>query len=214
MANIDEQMVAETINKLRIAGKTMPQMERMRTSSNPAQTAIEIFSETVQLWAGIFVPRNIGAKRWEAATNKALTMGSVDGLNINMITPTLMEAALRQVEREHMQLQEERHEQEKKAEAASIDDYQNRILWRWTTAKLAQRREIMPYMPKTAEHQEMANEVVEVGRRLGLNYAETKTQANLIKIYLNEQNYAAANQEQMPIEIYLRPDRRIAFRAA
>ena len=206
--NITERDVAETIHKLIIAGKKMPQHERLSAAANTGETAKAILKETVDLWATVFVPRKIGVERWQKATTKALTLTEAGGVNVNLITPALMDAALRAVECEHLQQAEQQASQEKLAEAQGIttDDYQTRLLLRWTYAKLAERRLIMPYMPK-------AEQVFQLGRKLGLSDGEIEKQFKLIRIYLNDQNYCNEQGKAMRINIFIRPDRKVGFKA-
>ena len=206
--NITERDVAETIHKLIIAGKKMPQHERLSAAANTGETAKVILKETVDLWATVFVPRKIGVERWQKATAKALTLTEAGGVNVNLITPALMDAALRAVECEHLQQAEQQASQEKLSEAQGItsDDYQTRLLLRWTCAKLAERRLIMPYMPK-------AEQVFQLGRKLGLSDNEIEKQFKLIQIYLNDQNYCNEQGKAMRIDIFIRPDRKVGFKA-
>ena len=206
--NITERDVAETIHKLIIAGKKMPQHERLSAAANTGETAKAILKETVDLWATVFVPRKIGVERWQKATTKALTLTEAGGVNVNLITPALMDAALRAVECEHLQQAEQQASQEKLAEAqgSTSDDYQTRLLLRWTYAKLAERRLIMPYMPK-------AEQVFQLGRKLGLSDNEIEQQFKLIQIYLNDQNYCNEQGKAMRIDIFIRPDRKVGFKA-
>lgn len=206
--NITERDVAETIHKLIIAGKKMPQHERLSAAANTGETAKAILKETVDLWATVFVPRKIGVERWQKATTKALTLAEAGGVNVNLITPALMDAALRAVECEHLQQAEQQASQEKIAESQGIttDDYQTRLLLRWTYAKLAERRLIMPYMPK-------AEQVFQLGRKLGLSDDEIEKQFKLIQIYLNDQNYCNEQGKAMRIDIFIRPDRKVGFKA-
>ena len=206
--NITERDVAETIHKLIIAGKKMPQHERLSAAANTGETAKAILKETVDLWATVFVPRKIGVERWQKATTKALTLTEAGGVNVNLITPALMDAALRAVECEHLQQAEQQASQEKLSEAQGItsDDYQTRLLLRWTCAKLAERRLIMPYMPK-------AEQVFQLGKKLGLSDNEIEKQFKLIQIYLNDQNYCNEQGKAMRIDIFIRPDRKVGFKA-
>lgn len=214
MANITEQDVARAIHAMITAGKKMPQSERLNSSANIQQEAQAILKDTVALWAGIFVPRKIGIERWEKALSKALTLSEVGTINTNLITPALMEAGLRAAEAEHMQNMQMQTSQEKLEEAQGIktDDYQTRVLWRWTIAKLAEGRPIMAYAPKKAEGVDIAPAVMEYGRNLGMSDDEIKSQNKLIEIYLNDCNYCKAMGMAMKIEIFLRADRKVGFR--
>lgn len=214
MANITEQDVAKAIHSMITAGKKMPQGERLNSSSNIQQEAQAILKDTVALWAGIFVPRKIGIERWEKALSKALTLSEVGTINTNLITPALMEAGLRAAEAEHLQGMQTQTAQVKLEETQSInpDEYQARVLWRWTIAKLAEGRPIMAYAPKKLEGQDISQDVFEYGQKLGMNNDEIKAQNKLIEIFLNDCNYCKAMGKAMKVEIFLRPDRKVGFR--
>lgn len=214
MANITEQDVARAIHSMITAGKKMPQSERLNSSANIQQEAQAILKDTVALWAGIFVPRKIGIERWEKALNKALTLSEVGTINTNLITPALMEAGLRAAEAEHLQDMQVQTSEAKLEEVQGIktDDYQTRVLWRWTISKLAEGRPIMAYAPKKVEGQDISQEVIDYGQKLGMSNDEIKAQNKLIEIYLNDRNYCKAMGSVMKVEIFLRPDRKVGFR--
>lgn len=214
MANITEQDVARAIHSMITAGKKMPQSERLNSSANIQQEAKTILKDTVALWTGIFVPRKIGIERWEKALSKALTLSEAGTINTNLITPALMEAGLRAAEAEHMQYMQVQTSETKLEEVQGIktDDYQTRVLWRWTIAKLAEGRPIMAYAPKKFEGQDISQEVIDYGQKLGMSNDEIKAQNKLIEIYLNDRNYYKAMGRVMRFEIFLRPDRKVGFR--
>ena len=214
MANITEQDVARAIHAMITAGKKMPQSERLNSSANIQQEAQAILKDTVALWAGIFVPRKIGIERWEKALSKALTLSEVGTINTNLITPALMEAGLRAAEAEHLQDMQVQTSEAKLEEVQGIktDDYQTRVLWRWTISKLAEGRPIMAYAPKKVEGQDISQEVIDYGQKLGMSNDEIKAQNKLIEIYLNDRNYCKAMGSVMKVEIFLRPDRKVGFR--
>ena len=91
---LQQQRIAQTIVKLQQAGKRMPQ--DIRPGFDRLEEAKRILSETVNLWAGIFNQQNIGLDRWEKAEQIALTLTGANGLNVNIISPALMQAALKQ----------------------------------------------------------------------------------------------------------------------
>lgn len=214
MANITEQDVARAIHAMMTAGKKMPQSERLNSSSNMQEEAKAILKDTVELWAKIFVPRKIGIERWEKAIQKALTLSEVGTINVNLITPALMDAGLKSAESEYLQGVQTQTAQEKLEETQSInpDEYQARVLWRWTIAKLAEGRPIMAYAPKKLEGQDISQEVIEYGQKLGMSNDEIKAQNKLIEIFLNDCNYCKAMGKAMKVEIFLRPDRKVGFR--
>lgn len=214
MANITEQDVARTIHSMITAGKKMPQSERLNSSANIQQEAQAILKDTVALWAGIFVPRKIDIERWEKALSKALTLSEVGTINTNLITPALMEAGLRAAEAEHMQNMQMQTSQEKLEEVQGIktDDYQTRALWRWTIAKLAEGRPIMAYAPIKGAGEEIALEVLILGKKLQMTDEEVKQQNKVLEIYLNDKNYCNASGKRLAYEPYLRNDRKVGFR--
>ena len=71
----------------------MPQ--DIRPGFDRLEESKRILSETVNLWAGIFNQQNIGLDRWEKAEQIALTLTAANGLNVNIISPALMQAALK-----------------------------------------------------------------------------------------------------------------------
>lgn len=206
--NIGEKEIADAIRKLIIAGKRMPQQERLTRAANTDATAKAILKETVDLWVTVFVPRKIGVERWQKAVTKAITLTEAGGVNVNLITPALMDAALRAAETEFLQATQQQESQKKLDEAQGIttDDYKTRILLRWTSAKLAEHRLILPYKPD-------AKAVFELGRELGLSDNEIEEQFKLLEIYLNDQNYCKEQGKAMKIDIYIRPDRKVGYKA-
>ena len=208
MATITEKNVAETIHTLMAAGKKPPLDEQRVNATDKVKACENILQTTVGLWWKLFGPRKISVERWEDATAKACTITSAGSLNVNMLTPALMETALKTVEVEHVMLNQSRHEaykQNKELIHTDADHWKEHILLRWTYRKLAERRPIMPYQPT-------ADEVWAKGRALGMSENEIAEQSKLIKIYLNDCNYAKANGMRMTAELFLRPDRKLFFR--
>lgn len=209
MATIKQSDVAECIHALMTAGKKFPLDERRALADNKVKACEQILQETVGLWWKIFGERNISVERWKDAVNKACTITNAGTLNINIISPALMETALKTVEVESVMAARSKHEalkQDKEIMKPSADKWKEYILLRWTVSKLKERRPIMKYKPT-------ADEVWKKGRELGLTEDEIADQHRLIEIHLNDCNYAKANNENMNVEIFLRPDRKLFFRS-
>lgn len=147
---IDDRVIADTIISLMRAGKQMPQNDRMRGSENPNNTAKLILKETVDLWKKIFITQKISKDKWHRAEQTALTMTKADGLNINIITPALMQEALKRNEAEYLEAMRVKYEQEKKEEMQPINpanSYKNAVLWEWTRQRLSKKLLILPDIP-------------------------------------------------------------------
>lgn len=209
MSTITEKNVAETIHTLMAAGKKPPLDEQRVNATDKVKACENILQTTVGLWWKIFGPRKISVSRWEEATSKACTISSAGSLNVNMLTPALMDIALKTAEVEQIMANQARNETEKKESVIAkpnADNWKEHNLLRWTYSKLAAHRPIMPYKPT-------ADEVWAKGRELGMNDSEISDQHRLIEIHLNDCNYAKAKGEMVKTEIYLRPDRKLFFRS-
>ena len=208
MATIKEVNVAETIHALMTAGKKFPFEEQRATATDKVKACENILQEVVGLWWNIFGSRGIGVERWKQATVKACTISSAGNLNVNMITPALMEVALKTVEAESVMAARTQHEAEKQDKdiiKPTEDKWKEFILIRWTMSKLKEHRPIMPYKPSE-------DDVWKMGRELGMTENEIADQHRLIEIHLNDCNYAKATGKRMTVELFLRPDRKLFFR--
>jgi hypothetical protein len=155
---LQPQRIAQTIVKLQQAGKRMPQ--DILPGFDRLEEAKRNLSETVNLWAGIFNQQNIGLDRWEKAEQIALTLTGANGLNVNIISPALMQAALKQAEEAHVQENINRCNMEKLSDGKPLADRLNGMLLKWTAAKLKEHRLIMPYMPQDKEDLEASSDPV------------------------------------------------------
>lgn len=183
---LQQQRIAQTIVKLQQAGKRMPQ--DIRPGFDRLEEAKRILSETVNLWAGIFNQQNIGLDRWEKAEQIALTLTGANGLNVNIISPALMQAALKQAEEAHVQENINRCNMEKLSDGKPLADRLNSMLLKWTRAKLAEHRLIMPYMPQDKA-------VFEYGRQIGLNDNTIDNQFRILQCYMNDFTYSRKHNE-------------------
>lgn len=190
---LTQQRIAQTVVKLQQAGKRMPQ--DMRPGFDRLEEAKRILSETVNLWAGVFGNQNIGLDRWEKAEQIALTLTGADGLNVNVISPALMQAALKQAETEHVQENINRCSMEKLSESKPLADSVNSMLLKWTAAKLAERRPIMPYMPQNKA-------VFEYGRQIGLSDSAIDRQFRLLQCHMNDVAYSKNCNEQCKSKLF------------
>lgn len=185
---LQQQRIAQTIVKLQQAGKRMPQ--DIRPGFDRLEEAKRILSETVNLWAGIFNQQNIGLDRWEKAERIALTLTGVNGLNVNIISPALMQAALKQAEEAHVQENINRCNMEKLADGKKLTE--NRVscmVLRWMYAKMSERRSGWPKdMPQ-------AKTVFEYGRQIGLSDNAIDSQFRILQCYMNDFAYSRKHHE-------------------
>lgn len=206
---LQPQRIAQTIVKLQQAGKRMPQ--DIRPGFDRLEEAKRILSETVNLWAGIFNQQNIGLDRWEKAEQIALTLTGANGLNVNIISPALMQAALKQAETEHVEATISRNEEAKKERPANYADTKegrsNAKLLRWTLSRMRQGRVFGPYWPTAKEVADMAEQIGMTANDVD-NYNQL-----LLRIFLNDVNYGKEHPEFILDYIpYFDKRREVSFR--
>lgn len=97
--------ILATIQKMVMAGKQLPQMDRIKYSKNPTEERQKVLVETANLWWNLFGKRKIGVERWEKATEKALMISGIPKLETQIINPALMSVALQKCEEEYTQEQ-------------------------------------------------------------------------------------------------------------
>lgn len=185
---ITGQHIADTIVQLIRAGKRMPQEGRLRSAADAGTEAQEILQETVKLFSDVFLAQRIGVERWKAAEHIALTMTNADQLNVNIISPALMQAALIKAERYVQGQIIAKSEQEKQEQP--MPNGVNKMLWQWTMANLRACRAIMPYMPDEAA-------VTGYMMKLKLNRDEQVKYRQLIRAYINDCIFA--KKESKPV---------------
>lgn len=191
---MDRKRIAQTIIKLQQAGKRMPQ--EMVPGADRQKEAQRILSETVELWHSIFEPQKIGEERWSRAEVIALTLSGVQGLNVNIVSPTLMQAALKQAETEYVQGVVARNDEEKRQGNPVTADRIALMLLQWTHNRLSEHRLIMPYMPSEAE-------IITYGRQIGISDESIKRQKRLLQCFLNDCRYAKATQTSVKSRLLL-----------
>lgn len=179
--------IAATIRKLIQSGKTMPQMDRLRASSNPTQTAEAILRETVDLWWDVFGERNISVEHWKKAEAAALTMSGVPGLNLNTISTNLMSVALRQADEARIQERVTQCRQQTIEPPGDIDysDYgkwKTATLWAWTKKKLKYGSPIMKYLPTE-------NDIALLSMELRLTREQRDKNRALLQMHLADVKY-------------------------
>lgn len=178
---LSEETIARTIIKLQQAGKRMPQEPQF--GKDQFQEKMRILKETVDLWKGLF--KTTGLDRWQQAEQIALTMTSANGLNVNVISPALMQAALKQAEEAYVQDNIARNNaDDKQADwVVPLGKRINSMLLLWTRQKLKEHRPIMPYMPTDRA-------VFEYGRQIGLSDNAIDKQSLLIKCHINDRQHS------------------------
>lgn len=191
---MDKRRIAETIIKLQQAGKRMPQ--EMIPGADRQKEAQRILSETVDLWYSIFEPQKIGAERWGRAEMLALTLSGVQGLNVNIISPALMQAALKQAETEFVQGNVARNEEAKRQSIDKTPDGDAKMLLAWTLQRLAERREITAYMPTEEQ-------IYAYGKQLGVSVECIKRQKNLLACFMSDNNYSVSTGMSVGSELLL-----------
>lgn len=178
-----KERIATTIMKLMRSGKKMSQ--DMAYGKDSGKEAERILKETVDLWAELF--GNTGTERWEKAERIALTLTNVQGLNVNVVSPALMQAALKQAETEYVQQNITANDESKHQPWGACGSEDNKVLWQWTHQKIAEGRVFGDYMPDD-------NTVINYGRKIGLADAEIMKQRSVLKAYLNDAKFAAVNK--------------------
>lgn len=196
--------VAYTIMQLRRGGKALPK-------ANSSEDTKATLKATVDLWLELF--KNIPLNDWQRATNTALMLTKIDGSNINLnqITPALMQAALQKVNDERMQEQQAEHEANKDI-TWNFDKKkarQSAKIWRWTWQKMeevkrGERPKIVPIEPKR-------NQMLALGQRLGLTEKEIEDEYMMLKIFLIDCLYANSLGKPVPYGLHLDNNREICL---
>lgn len=204
MAYITKQDIAQTLMKLMRAGKQMPQMDKVKGASNTQEAAQMVLKQTTELFGEVFFPQKIGVERWKQATIEALTITKADTLNVNLITPALMQTALKIVEAREMEAARVHYQQEKEEEKAGInfeaDDSlrrQNALAWEWTKQKIACGSDFTRWLPK--EHQ-----VVSLALQMGLSREQRQKNGIALTIYLADKAYCNACKNGERLKCHLR----------
>jgi hypothetical protein len=184
---LQQQRIAQTIVKLQQAGKRMPQ--DIRPGFDRLEEAKRILSETVNLWAGIFNQQNIGLDRWEKAEQIALTLTGANGLNVNIISPALMQAALKQAEEAHVQENINRCNMEKLSQSTPTPKGIAEVLLKWTRMRMAKHH------PISSQDMPQSKAVFEYGRQIGLSDNAIDSQFRILQCYMNDFAYSCKHHE-------------------
>jgi hypothetical protein len=192
------RMGIETLKK---TGKLLPEEYKLRELPLAERKKAELqqINTLADIWANIFIGRNIDCDHWSTAVFLA---AALEGREYAVITPALMQEGLRQ-------------EEAKRRAQASESSYSKPLagvtpptvsakLWQWTKRKIAERRQIMPYMPSEGQ-------VAAVANKLGLTQAEATTQRQLLRAYLNDWIYACKNQKPFSTKLWLDENHEVCY---
>lgn len=199
MEVLTKPQIARTILNLYHSGKRMPDvLLDKKSDATPAQQTLQT---VVDIWFSLYGSK-YSPERWDEAERIALTTPCPAGVPANVIAPQLMGWALKQAETEHLEQQRVSSPKDV-AEPSYGSTKKAQMLLRWTIAKQSEQREIMPFMPTDEE-------CVECGRRLGLSDKAFGEQRMLIRIFLNDQNYANSVGMKMKYKLVTK-DEQIQF---
>lgn len=195
---ITRDNIRDTIQKMVLAGKQMPQKDRIRLARDPAAEQLEVLKQTVDLWWDLFKDRHIGVNQWEQATQKALMVSGVTKLDVATINPALMSYAVEMVEKEHLANMQAEAQREKQ-EALKFSDAVTRIdvpsLW-----KLHARIHFKPYLPLP--------DYEGIRAVLPANYSDEYIKKNLLalQIYYLFAGHAKRDNTKSPLKLKLEDD--------
>ena len=111
---IEKHHILEAIEKMIACGKSLPQKDRIKFAKDQAEEQQKVLAQTVNLWWELFSKRHISVDLWEQATDRALVISGIPKLETSIINPALMSVAIAQIEKEILEAQQTRYEQEKK----------------------------------------------------------------------------------------------------
>lgn len=197
MATITTGNIAEAIRNFICAGKRLPREETLKTAKNADEAAKKIFDDTVEIFARIFLPQKIGVDRWRAAEQIAATMTECGALNVNIATPALMQAALKQAEQNHVDAQIAENDRAKLDPLISEGLQENSLyLLPWTYGHLGRKRDIAPYKPTQEQFAAFC-------LKHQISIAVQNKRGVLIKAYLNDCNYAQKHGTQPESKLFI-----------
>ena len=205
MAAIDYDAVKASVGEVYKAGKEFPQKEMFFSvpQDKRAAKAAEIMQDTINAIANHFLPQNISVTLWQKATQIAKVSAE------KMITPKLFHDAILEAQKQLAAENVTRCQQEKQEERAVIGGYGNgdeekiamtSALLRWTFKQMGRGRQICPYLPS----EEQITEFVlknKIPRDVAQKYR------TLIRAYLNDYNFAKAENTGMSSKLFNRGDR-------
>ena len=205
MAVIDYDAVKASVGEVYKAGKEFPQKEMFFAvpQDKRAAKAAEIMQDTINAIANHFLPQNISVTLWQKATQIAKVSAE------KMITPKLFHDAILEAQKQLAADSMTRCQQEKQEERAIIGGYGNgdeekiamtSALLRWTFKQMGRGRQICPYLPS---EEQISDFVLKnnIPRGVAQKYR------TLIRAYLNDYNFAKAENAGMSCKLFNRGDR-------
>lgn len=203
MAVIDYDAVKASVGEVYKAGKEFPQKEMFFAvpQDKRAAKAAEIMQDTINAIANHFLPQNISVTLWQKATQIAKVSAE------KMITPKLFHDAILEAQKQLAADSVARCQQEKQEERAVIGGYgddeklaMTSALLRWTFKQMGRGRQICPYLPS---EEQISDFVLKnnIPRGVAQKYR------TLIRAYLNDYNFAKAENAGMSCKLFNRGDR-------
>ena len=205
MAAIDYDAVKASVGEVYKAGKEFPQKEMFFSvpQDKRAAKAAEIMQDTINAIANHFLPQNISVSLWQKATQIAKVSAE------KLITPKLFHDAIIEAQKQLAAENVTRCQQEKQEERAIIGGYGNgdeekiamtSALLRWTFKQMGRGRQICPYLPS---EEQISDFVLKnnIPRGVAQKYR------TLIRAYLNDYNFAKAENAGMSCKLFNRGDR-------
>ena len=205
MAVIDYDAVKASVGEVYKAGKEFPQKEMFFAvpQDKRAAKAAEIMQDTINAIANHFLPQHISVTLWQKATQIAKVSAE------KLITPKLFHDAIIEAQKQLAAENVARCQQEKQEERAIIGGYGNgdeekiamtSALLRWTFKQMGRGRQICPYLPS---EEQISDFVLKnnIPRGVAQKYR------TLIRAYLNDYNFAKAENAGMSCKLFNRGDR-------
>ena len=205
MAVIDYDAVKASVGEVYKAGKEFPQKEMFFAvpQDKRAAKAAEIMQNTINAIANHFLPQHISVTLWQKATQIAKVSAE------KLITPKLFHDAIIEAQKQLAAENVARCQQEKQEERAIIGGYGNgdeekiamtSALLRWTFKQMGRGRQICPYLPS---EEQISDFVLKnnIPRGVAQKYR------TLIRAYLNDYNFAKAENAGMSCKLFNRGDR-------
>ena len=203
MAVIDYEAVKASVGEVYKAGKEFPQKEMFFAvpQDKRAAKAAEIMQDTINAIANHFLPQKISVTLWQKATQIAKVSAE------KMITPKLFHDAILEAQKQLAADSVTRCQQEKQEERAIIGGYGDDekiaitgMLLHWTYKQMGRGRQICPYLPS---EEQISDFVLKnnIPRGVAQKYR------TLIRAYLNDYNFAKAENATMSSKLFNRGDR-------
>ena len=203
MAVIDYDAVKASVGEVYKAGKEFPQKEMFFAvpQDKRAAKAAEIMQDTINAIANHFLPQNISVSLWQKATQIAKVSAE------KLITPKLFHDAIIEAQKQLAAENVARCQQEKQEERAIIGGYGDDeklaitgMLLHWTYKQMGRGRQICPYLPS---EEQISDFVLKnnIPRGVAQKYR------TLIRAYLNDYNFAKAENAGMSCKLFNRGDR-------